>query len=118
MRRRSPRIGPLRQVSSPGYDVAGFAGNLDPIVLVDPRRETVVRDATTGRTLRRFDVGGDSSAVSPDGRLVALLTSAGVLRLLDVGTGVVRLRRADGGPAPTAMRFSPDSRTLLTSTTA
>jgi DNA-binding SARP family transcriptional activator/WD40 repeat protein/energy-coupling factor transporter ATP-binding protein EcfA2 len=114
--RTGRRIGGMPEISPPGYDVAGFTGDLTRVVAVSPaRHETLVADVTNGRPLRRIDTASKFSAVSPDGRLVALGTSSGVLRLLDLATGTVRAARGRSPGGVVAIRFSPDSRTLLTS---
>ena len=73
---------------------------------------TVIRDAGSLRTVRRLHGGGGPAAVSPDGRFVALTTAARPLRLLDLRTG--GLRTLGYGPAATVVRFTPDSRRLVT----
>jgi DNA-binding SARP family transcriptional activator/WD40 repeat protein/energy-coupling factor transporter ATP-binding protein EcfA2 len=73
---------------------------------------TVIRDAGSLRTVRRIAGGGNPAAVSPDGRFVALTSATRPVRLLDLHTG--RLRALGRGPAATVVRFTPNSRNLVT----
>jgi DNA-binding SARP family transcriptional activator/WD40 repeat protein len=75
---------------------------------------TVIRDATTLRPVRRFRGGGSPAAVSPDGRLAALALPNGSARLLDLRTGDVRVAGRRQSAPVIAMRFTPDSRRLVT----
>jgi WD40 repeat protein len=72
---------------------------------------TVIRDAGSLRTVRRFP-GGGIPTLSPDGRFVALTTATRPLRLLDLRTG--RLRTLGHAPAAAVLSFTPDSRRLVT----
>ena len=67
------------------------------------------------RRVRRWPVGDDAGGVSPDGRLFALGSSRGEVRVLDLRSG--RVRRFTGGKAAAILRlaFTPDRRTLVTS---
>ena len=73
---------------------------------------TVVRDAGSLQAVRRLHGGGNPAAVSPDGRFVALTSATQPLRLLDLRTG--QLRTLGHGPAATVVRFTLDSRSLVT----
>ncbi len=82
---------------------------------------TSLRDARTWeidpqplRVVRSWPVGDHSGAVSPDGRVFALGSEKGGVRLLDLGSGRIRtLRGGHEGPV-FRMRFTPDGRTLVT----
>ena len=77
--------------------------------------ETVMIDSERLRRVRRWPVGDDAGGVSPDGRLFALGSSRGEVRVLDLRSG--RVRRFTGGKAADISRlaFTPDRRTLVTS---
>ena len=75
---------------------------------------TVIRDAGTLRPLRRFPGGGSPADVSADGREAALVARDGTARLVDLRTGVARRLGGGRGAAMLAMRFTPDSRRLVT----
>jgi WD40 repeat protein/DNA-binding SARP family transcriptional activator len=75
---------------------------------------TYVVDARTLRVRKRYPVGDFTATVSPDGRLVALGSVDGAVRVLDLATGQVR--KLDGrhdGTVEDAV-FSHDDRTLVT----
>ncbi|MDA0158825.1 AAA family ATPase [Solirubrobacter ginsenosidimutans] len=80
-----------------------------------PRNETVMIDTERLRPLRRWPVGDATGSVSPDGRLFALGSPRGAVRVLDLRSGQVR--RFTGGKAAAVSRlaFTPDRRTLVTS---
>jgi WD40 repeat protein/tRNA A-37 threonylcarbamoyl transferase component Bud32 len=79
--------------------------------------EVKVWDATTGRLLREFRVGGEvtSLAVSPDGARLGAADKDKVTRVWDAETGhlLTELKRADPMTGPT---FSPDGKRLATGT--
>ncbi len=86
------------------------------VLLTVPREDaTYAIDSRRLRVLRRYPVGGISGAVSPDGRLVALGSGAGGVRLLDSGSGRVRRLRGRHDASVEVMSFTPDGRTLLSS---
>lgn len=67
------------------------------------------------RVVRSWPVGDAAGAVSPDGRMFALASRTGRVRLLDLGSGQIRpLRGGHDGPV-LRLRFTPDGRTLVTS---
>ena len=51
---------------------------------------TVVRDARTLRPLRSIRGGGDTAALSPDGRTMVAGGRDGTVRFVDIGTGASR----------------------------
>jgi DNA-binding SARP family transcriptional activator/WD40 repeat protein len=116
--RTGHRLGPPVRIAS-GADgapaLAGFvAGGTRLVTSSAADGSTVIRDAATLRPVSRFRGGGSPAAVSPDGRLAALALASGSVRLLELRTGATR-ELDDRRDAPvTAMRFTPDSRTLMT----
>jgi DNA-binding SARP family transcriptional activator/WD40 repeat protein len=116
--RTGRRLGPPRPISS-GEDgapaLAGFAaGGTRLVTSSAAHSSTVIRDATTLRPVRRLRGGGSPAAVSPDGRLAALALPNGSVRLLDLRSGGVRVLGGRRTPPVIAMRFTPDSRRLVT----
>jgi WD40 repeat protein len=75
---------------------------------------TVIRDAETLRPLREFPEGGRPADVSPDGRVAAVALPNGVVRLIDLRTGALRELGNRASATITAMRFTGDSRGLVT----
>ena len=71
-------------------------------------------DAETLRVIRRYPVGGGGTAVSPDGRTLAIGAPDGGLRLLDLASGRVRTLTGRQDQRLEPMAFSPDGRTLST----
>jgi WD40 repeat protein/DNA-binding SARP family transcriptional activator len=67
------------------------------------------------RVLERYPVGDLVGAVSPDGRLFALGTDSGGLRLLDLRSGQVRPFRGRHDAPVNVVRFAPDGRTVVSS---
>jgi DNA-binding SARP family transcriptional activator/WD40 repeat protein len=112
------RIGPPRITPQGAYDVPaldGFIARGTRLVTSGAREDrTTIRDATTLRPLRTFREGGTPAAVSLDGRLAALAVPDGSVHLLDLRTGRVHTAGPRGGAPVTALRFTPDSRRLVT----
>jgi WD40 repeat protein/DNA-binding SARP family transcriptional activator len=67
------------------------------------------------RVVRSWPVGDLSGAVSPDGRIFALGSQAGRVRLLDLASGEIRTLRGRHDGEVLRMRFTPDRSTLVTS---
>jgi WD40 repeat protein/DNA-binding SARP family transcriptional activator len=88
----------------------------DGRMLVTTDNTTYAVDMETLRSVRDYPVGGVTSAISPDGRTLAIETSDGALRLLDLASGRTRMLARPGalesGQAIGAL--SPDNRTLAT----
>lgn len=76
--------------------------------------ETTILDAGTGRTLRRYPVGGNTLAVSPDRRTVAI-ANGGAVSFLDLRTGKVTPGVGAQAGGVVEMGFTPDGKTLVTS---
>ena len=78
---------------------------------------TTIWNPSSGRRVKRFDVGGPAVAVSPDGRTLAVGQLSGDVALIDVRTGTVgRMDSRRAGPVGDVV-FTPDGRTLITSGT-
>jgi WD40 repeat protein/DNA-binding SARP family transcriptional activator len=77
--------------------------------------ETLMIDTERLRRVHRWPVGDEHGSVSPDGRLFALGSPRGEVRVLDLRSG--RVRRFTGGEPTGVLRlaFTPDRRTLVTS---
>jgi WD40 repeat protein len=114
--RTGKRLGPPRQVDpTPEPALVGFIARGAHVVTSSAaERATVIRDAATLRPVRGLRGGGTHSALSPDGRLVAFGAADGSVRLLDLHTGDLRVATEHHDAAVTDLRFTPDSRTLLT----
>jgi WD40 repeat protein/DNA-binding SARP family transcriptional activator len=120
--RTGRRLGSPRPISSHADGapaLAGFiAGGTRLVTSSVADGSTVIRDATTLRPLRRFRGAGSPAAVSPDGRVAALVAPDGSVRLLDLRTGGVHRLGARPNAPVIAIRFTPNSRTLVTADTA
>jgi WD40 repeat protein/uncharacterized membrane protein YkvA (DUF1232 family) len=113
--RTGRRLGRPRQVArTPEPALVGFTASGRLVTSSAADRATVIRDAATLRPLRRLRGGGTRSALSPDGRLVALGAADGSVRLLDLHTGTLRVATGRHDAAVTDLRFTHDSRKLLT----
>jgi class 3 adenylate cyclase/WD40 repeat protein len=119
----SPR--PLTSGNTWTHAVLGVGAGGRRLVTFSPgRRLTVVRDAVTLRQVREFRGGGtpvhelrgggSPTAVSANGRTAAFALPDGPVRLLDLRTGDVRMIGQRNGVPVVAMRFTPDSRKLVT----
>ena len=111
------RLGPPRPLTSGKAGMpalAGFIAEGARLVTSSAARGTVIRDATTLRRVRELRRGGNPAAVSPDGRVAAFALAGGSVRLLDLRTGGVQVVGQRGGAPVVAMRFTPDSRRLVT----
>jgi WD40 repeat protein/DNA-binding SARP family transcriptional activator len=129
--RHDARSGRRLGVSLPigyGYYTAGTNVARGPLTLTpDGRRvvaagseETVVRDAATGRVVRRLPVGFDQASqaeVSADGHWLAVAGEEGALRLLDLRSGALRLADGPRDQPVERIAFAPDGRTVITGTT-
>jgi WD40 repeat protein len=72
-------------------------------------------DAERLRVLRRFPVGGAVGAVSRDGKLYALGSKGGAVRVLDVDSGAVRRFEGSHEAGVLRLAFTPDGRSLVSS---
>jgi WD40 repeat protein/DNA-binding SARP family transcriptional activator len=93
---------------------ASETSDRERIFLTSPRdNRTWELDPEPLRVERSWPVGDSAGAVSPDGRMFALASEAGRVRLLDLSSGQIRQLqgRHDGAGG---IRFTPDGRTLLT----
>ena len=114
--RTGNRLGPPHQVDrEPEAALVGYmAGGARLVTSSSAEDATVIRDATTLRPVRRLRGGAARTALSPDGRVAALGGADGSVRLLELRTGVLRVATDRHDAAVTDLRFTPDSRTLLT----
>ena len=76
---------------------------------------TVEIDATSLRVVRRHGIGGFAGALSPDGSTLAVGTTEGTVRLLDLRSGDVRSFGRGHGAEILDMNFTPDGRTVVSS---
>ena len=67
---------------------------------------SVLRDAGTGRALRRYAVSGPVAAADPSGRLAVFGAADGTVRVLDLHSGALHALRQGHAAAITAMCFS------------
>ena len=103
--------------ASPGRSSAplGFIGSGARLVTGSADgHSTVIRDAATLRSLRRFAAFGSAATLSSAAGLVAFGARDGSVRLLDVRTGELRTARGRHEAAVVAMRFNPRGDRLVT----
>jgi WD40 repeat protein/DNA-binding SARP family transcriptional activator len=114
--RSGQRLGLARQVDpTPQPELVGFAARGAQLVTSSAAEgATVIRNAATLQPLIRVPGGGAPAALSPNGRLVALGAADGSVRLLNLQSGGLRVAADRGDAAITDLRFTPDSRRLLT----
>ena len=84
-------------------------------VTVPQDNATFAIDPQSLRVVKRYPVGDVTGAVSPDGRLFALGSASGGLRLLDLRSGQVRRLRGRHDATVDSMSFTPDGRTVVSS---
>ena len=84
-------------------------------IFVTSANETYELDARTLRVVRRYRAGDFAGAVSPDKTLFALGSETGIVRLLDLRSGLVRQFRGRHEGGVLRLAFTPDGRTLLSS---
>jgi WD40 repeat protein/DNA-binding SARP family transcriptional activator len=123
--------------ASPVYRVDGETGTVTDRLLVGEYTSDVVASETADRerffltsqrdnrtweldpeplrVVRSWPVADYAGAVSPDGRIFALGSQGGRVRLLDLASGEIRTLRGRHDGAVLRMRFTPDGRTLVTS---
>jgi class 3 adenylate cyclase/WD40 repeat protein len=94
------------------------------ITLVGSLMEAAVVDLEHGQVLRHIDLGwsgigwGRLAAMSPDGALVAVVTTSNLVEIQDAVSGRVVARPVLGAGRPTALAFSADGETLAVGTEA
>lgn len=94
--------------------LVAFAGRGREVITTE--RATDLLDAGTQRPIRHLPAGGvaPASAMSPDGRLMALAAGDGSLRLLDLRSGTSRTLFGRQDAAVQSAEFSTDGRRLVT----
>ena len=104
---------PVGQHASDNY--ASWTADRERFFLTSLRDDrTWELDPEPLRVVRSWPVGDTAGAVSPDGRVFALGSEAGRVRLLDLDSGQTS-SFAGGLDGPVyRMRFTPDGRTLVT----
>jgi class 3 adenylate cyclase/WD40 repeat protein len=105
-------VGPID--STPRALVGFMAGGTRLVTSGAGKEGTVIRNAATLRPVRRWRGGGDSAAISPDGRVLAFGAADGSVRFLDLRTGRLRVAARRHDAPVTAVRFAPDSSFLVT----
>ena len=80
--------------------------------------ETWEIDARTLRVVRRYPVGDEAGALSPDGSTFALGSSDGTVRLVDRRSGEVRRLIGRHQAEILRLEFTPDGRSSWAPTTA
>jgi WD40 repeat protein/DNA-binding SARP family transcriptional activator len=109
------RLGRPRLLAQPvGSALVGFSAPGRLVTSSAADDTTVISDAATLRPLRRLRGGGATSALSPDGHMVAFGAADGSVRLLDLASGNLRVTTERHDAAVTDLRFTPDARMLLT----
>jgi WD40 repeat protein/DNA-binding SARP family transcriptional activator len=84
-------------------------------VTVPHDNATYAVDPERMRVVKRYPVGDVAGAVSSDGRVFALGSGTGNLRLLDLRSGEIRRFRGRHDAAVDAVSFTPDGRTVVSS---
>jgi len=97
------------------YTALSFSPNDDLLALVDRDGVLTIHDSNTGEVRRNFKFDQSLSAVrfSPNGRQVAVATSTGETRLIELATGKEAWRRQPHLVKVISISFSPDGRYLL-----
>ena len=107
---RSLRVG---RRASKGLSATADGRRLFVTVLQE--NATYAVDPVRLRVLKRYPVGDVAGAVSPEGRLFALGSARGGLRLLDLRSGRVRRFTGRHEASVEFISFTPDGRTLVSS---
>jgi WD40 repeat protein len=108
-------LGPAVRVGPSGPDTASLLSTSDGRLLYPSKDATYAIDPETLSIVRRYPVGADSAAISPDGGTLAVETMDGRLRLLDMDSGRMRTLAGRANPDSDVVgAFSPDGRTLAT----
>jgi WD40 repeat protein len=112
------RLGRARSLSGSSGALVGFAGGETRLVTSGPAvGGTTIRDATTLHPIRHWRGGGTPAALSPDGRSLAFGDRDGSVRVADLRTGDVRVVTGRHDGPVTALRFTPDSRSVVSAAT-
>jgi WD40 repeat protein/DNA-binding SARP family transcriptional activator len=84
------------------------------LVTTGLNEDTVIRDASTLRSLRRLPVGAEQAALSPDDRTLLVGGRDGSVHFLDLNTDNVRRASGRHAGAVVESAFSEDGRTAIT----
>ncbi len=99
----------VQWVDAPGDGTITLVGSLAAAAVVDLEHGQVLRHIDLGRS----GIGwGRLAAMSPDGALVAVVTTSNLVEIQDAVTGRVVARPVLGADRPTALAFSADGETL------
>ena len=96
----------------------GFSPDGKHVAVGDPNRQILLRDATTGQTISRYEPALDnqiySAALSPGGRFVAAADSKGNLFVWEADTGRLTHKQNGSGRGIDVgcLKFSPDGKLL------
>ena len=105
-----------------GYIQWADASGDGTITLVGSLTAAALVDLEHGQVLRHIDLGGSGigwgrlAAMSPDGALVAVVTTSNLVEIQDAVSGRVVARPELGAGRPTALSFSADGETLAVGT--
>ena len=103
--------------SPPGntYTAVSFSPGDASLAIGDREGALQIHDANSGTVRRRFKLDQGISAIrfSPDDRLIAVATSVGQTRLIEIGSGKEIWRRQPHSGKVISLAFSPDGRYLL-----
>ena len=114
--RRGQPLGDVQQVPGAGGMDTAFDRDGRLVTVSLAAREAAVRDPGSLQPLRRLPIGGQVSAtaVSPDGRRVALAAQDGSVRVLSLATGRSRLEQGRHAAPVESAAFTPDGRSVVT----
>ena len=107
------RGGPVRVPGVQGLSATADGRRL--LVTSEADKRTTLLDARSLRVVARFPVGGEAGAVSGDGRLAAIGSSRGDLRLLDLRSGRAQPLEGKHEAGIQRVAFADHDRTLVTS---
>ena len=107
------QLGPIVDVAGHDPALVALTGPDQALLSSAADRASTLREAGSGRALRRFPAAAPVTAATPSGRLVAFGSADGTVRLLDPATGRLRTLPRTHTGAITALAFSRDGRWLI-----